>query len=319
MKKHILITGGAGFIGSHLTDALVQRGYEVTVLDKKSPAESLYVHPDAGVLRIDLTHPEAMALVKALAPDVIVHLAANANVAKSVADPAMDAEINYLATVRLLETAKDLGVEKFIFTSTGGALSSEHTVLPTPEDRPAEPLSPYARHKLASEQMGAFYAKTHGLPFVALRPANVYGPRQSPTQGEANVIATFAERMQKNEQTVVNGTGLLTRDYVYIDDVVRAIVLALENEDTLGIFNIGSGTETTVLDIHRLVAKASGYPAAPVHGPAAKGEPQRSCLDITKANTVLGWRPTVRLEDGIERTVAWVGRENTKPVAIEAA
>lgn len=312
MKQHILVTGGAGFIGSHLVDALIQRDYEVTILDIKTAEERRHVHPDAGIMEVDLRTTTALDLVKALEPDVIVHLAANANVAKSVADPSMDAEINYLASVRLLDIAKDLGVKKFIFASTGGALSSEETRLPTPEDQPSTPLSPYAKHKLATEKVGAFFADAHGLPFMALRFANVYGPRQCATLGEANVIATFAERMIACQPTSINGTGKQTRDYVYIDDVVRAILLSLEANEKTGIYNIGSGTETSVTELHNKLSKLTGYAAAPEQKPAAPGEPQRSCLDVNKAWNVLGWSPTVSLDKGLVTTVDWYTRNRAE-------
>lgn len=312
MQQHILVTGGAGFIGTHLVDALVSRGYEVTVLDKKTAAERAFVHPDAGIIQADITRPDTMSLVKALAPDIIVHLAANANVAKSVADPVMDAEVNYLATARLLETAKDMNVKSFVFASTGGALSSEETTLPTPEHQPAAPLSPYAKHKLASEAIGDFYHKNDGLPFLALRFSNVYGPRQSATMGEANVIATFASRMANDEATSVNGSGNQTRDYVYIDDVVDAILRSLERTHADTPINIGSGIETSVNEIHEALRRITGSVILPTHKPAPKGEPMRSCLDITKAERMLGWKPTIPLEEGLKRTAAWYQSQTTR-------
>lgn len=313
MPRHILITGGAGFIGSHLADALLSRGETVTVLDIKGPEERLHVNPAARVIQADLTTPEAIEAVRALRPDIICHLAASANVAKSVAEPIMDGRINYLATAELLEAASRLGVRKFLFASTGGCLSSERVALPTPEHAAAPPLSPYAMHKLASERLGEFYRRERALDFVALRFANVYGPRQSPTFGESNVVATFAHRLTRGEPTAVTGDGRQTRDYVYIDDVVEACLRALEAEGLEGPLNVGSGRETDVLTLHRLIAEAAGSSAQPTPRPAAAGEPRRSCLDVRLIERRLGWKPMMPLEDGIKKTVAWHLAEATVP------
>ncbi len=310
MKQHILVTGGAGFIGTHLVDALISRNYQVTILDKKTKSERCFVHPKAGIIEADITKPQTMSLVKKLAPDVIIHLAANANVAKSVADPIADADLNYLATVRMLEVAKDMNVRAFIYASTGGALSSEETLLPTPEHLPANPLSPYAKHKLASEFMGEFYRKNFGLPFLALRFSNVYGPRQSATLGEANVIATFIRRMVNGEAASINGSGNQTRDYIYISDTIDAIILALETAHADTPINIGSGIETSVNEIHTAINAYMPISLAPVHKPAAKGEPMRSCLDITKAKRTLNWSPKISLAEGLQKTIAWQYQQN---------
>lgn len=305
MRKHVLVTGGAGFIGSHLVDALILRGFEVTILDIAAKADREYVNPGAKYLQADLTKPETIEMVKLLKPDIIYHLAANASVAKSVADPVMDYDINYAATVRLLDAAATIGVERFIFSSTGGALSSEYTVIPTPENAISKPLSPYAMHKLASEQMGEFYRLNRGVPFVALRFANVYGPRQTATFGEANVTATFAARMVANQETMINGTGRQTRDYVYVSDVIRACILLLDADTANGPYNVGSGIELDVLTIHRVMSKYSGYTQKPIMRPPQLGEPMRSCLDITKISDQLGWTPQVTFAEGIARTIDW--------------
>ena len=305
LKQHILVTGGAGFIGSHLVDALVLRGYDVTVLDKDAYAKIDTINSKAHVLNLDLTEPGTMEKIKFLKPDIMYHFAANASVAKSVKDPLFDFKINYNATAELLDVASKIGVKLFVFASTGGGLSSEYTVLPTPEHLICKPLSPYAIHKLASEQLGEFYRVEKGVPFVALRFANVYGPRQSVTNGEANIVATFADRMVKNEQTNINGTGRQTRDYVYVNDVIDACLRVLDRPHVLGPINIGSGMELNVLQIHQTMASYLGYEKVSEFRAASPGEPMRSCLDVSKAHALLGWSPRVTFADGIARTLEW--------------
>ena len=303
LKQHILVTGGAGFIGSHLVDALVLRGYDVTIIDNAVNERIDVINPKAHVLNLDLTEPGTMEKIAALKPDIIYHLAANAGVARSVKDPLFDQKINYAATADLLDVAARIGVKLFVFTSTGGALSSEHTVLPTPEHLACQPLSPYAMHKLASERLGEFYRSEKGVPFVALRFANVYGPRQSVTNGEANIIATFADRMVKNQITNINGTGHQTRDYVYVDDVIDACLRLLDTSKVVGPINVGSGIETSVLQIHHAMADYLGYEQSPEFRAASPGEPMRSCLDVSKALALLGWSPRTTFADGIARTL----------------
>ncbi len=311
-KLNILVTGGAGFIGSHLVDALLERGHEVTVIDIISPSTSLgagsnrrNLNPKARNVNADLTKTETIGIVEALAPDVIFHFAGNANVPKSVADPLFDMEINYVATARLLDAASKIGVRQFIFSSTGGGLSSEYTTLPTPENAVCKPLSPYTKHKLASEELGEFYCIHKGLPFVALRFANVYGPRQTPTCGEANVIATFAHKMVRNESIQVNGSGLQTRDYVYVDDVIAACLKVFDQPNIAGPLNVGSEHEINVATAARVMAQYLGYKIPVVKGPADTGASTRSCLDITKIRLTLGWQPATPFVEGIQRTLDW--------------
>ncbi|OGL74518.1 hypothetical protein A3E39_00660 [Candidatus Uhrbacteria bacterium RIFCSPHIGHO2_12_FULL_60_25] len=316
MKQHILVTGGAGFIGSHLVDALLQAGHEVTVIDILSDRNRGNLNPKARNVNADLTKLETIGIVEALAPDVIFHFAGNASVPKSVADPVMDMEINYVATARLLDVASKIGVKRFVFSSTGGGLSSEYTTLPTPENTPSRPLSPYVKHKLASEELGEFYCIHRGLPFVALRFANVYGPRQTVTCGEANVIATFAHKMVRNEPVQVNGNGLQTRDYVYVDDVIDACLMLLDQTNAAGPLNVGSEHEINVSTLHRVMAQYLGYRVPVIKGPADTGASSRSCLDITKIRMTLGWKPTTSIQDGLKRTLDWhreeVERERAK-------
>lgn len=305
MKQHILVTGGAGFIGSHLVDALLQRGHEVTVIDLISDRNRKNLNPKARNVNADLTRVDTMSLVEGISPDIIFHFAGNANVAKSVAEPIFDMEINYVATARLLDVAAKTGVRRFVFASTGGGLSSEYTTLPTPENAISKPLSPYAKHKLASEELGEFYCLHKGVPFVALRFANVYGPRQAPNCGETNVIATFAHKMARNEPTQVNGNGLQTRDYVYVEDVIEACLLVLEDPNAAGPLNVGSEHELNVLTIHRVMSQYTGYAHEPLKGPADVGAPMRSCLDIAKIRASLGWEPKTSIAEGLKRTLEW--------------
>ncbi len=308
MTQHILVTGGAGFIGSHLVDALVLHGYKVTVIDIITDLNRKHLNHFAYVINADLTQPKTIELIKRLKPDIIYHMAANASVAMSMQEPLLDLKLNYNVTADLLNVATQINVKLFVFASTGGGLSSEYTVLPTSEHLICKPLSPYAIHKLASEQLGEFYRMQGGLPFVALRFANVYGPRQTVTQGEANVIATFASRMQKNEMTQINGTGRQTRDYMYIDDAVAACLLLLEHQNILGPLNVGSGLETDVLTLHRLMAAYMDYTRKPVMHPALPGEQLRSCLDISKIRLLLEWTPKTTLAQGLAKTLEWTER-----------
>lgn len=305
MKQHILVTGGSGFIGSHLVDALLQAGHEVTVIDILTDRNHQNLNPKARNVNADLTHADTMSLVEALSPDIIFHFAGNANVAKSVAEPIFDMEINYVATARLLDVAARINVKRFVFASTGGGLSSEYTTLPTPENAISKPLSPYAKHKLASEELGEFYCLHKGVPFVALRFANVYGPRQAPNCGETNVIATFAHKMVRNEATQVNGNGLQTRDYVYVDDVVNACLMVLEDPNVAGPLNVGSEHELNVITLHRAMSQYTGYAQKAQKGPADVGAPMRSCLDIAKIRMSLGWEPATSIADGLTRTLEW--------------
>ncbi len=306
MTKRIFVTGGAGFIGSHLVDALILRGYDVTVVDVVTEANVANINPRAQVVNADLTKLETIARLKTLQPDILFHFAANASVSRSVKDPMFDFKINYNATAELLDMASKIGVDLFVFASTGGGLSSEYTLLPTPEHAIGKPLSPYAIHKLASEQLGEFYRLEKGVPqFIALRFANVYGPRQTVTQGEANVIATFADRMVKNLPTNINGTGRQTRDYVYVDDVVEACLNVLDRPHVIGPINIGSGTEMSLWSVHRMTASYLGYTEEPVMCPALSGEPMRSCIDVSRARALLDWKPRTSFATGIAKTIEW--------------
>ncbi|TAK05316.1 NAD-dependent epimerase/dehydratase family protein [Patescibacteria group bacterium] len=307
----ILVTGGAGFIGSHLVDALVARGHRVTVLDNLSTGNRGNVHSKARFVRADVASPAAERLVKRLKPDVIYHLAAQKDVRLSVNDPLADARVNVLGLLTLVRGALAAGgVKRFIFTSTGGAIYGGADVLPTPEEYPARPLSPYGASKLASELYLSSYRLTGLLPFVSLRLSNVYGPRQSP-QSEAGVVAIWTGALAAGKRPIVYGDGKQTRDFVYVSDVVRALLAALR-KGAYGTFNVGTGEETSVNTLLRMLRAVMGSDVKPVYAPMRSGEERRSVLAVGRARRMLGWKPQVSLERGIAKTVAWHARASAR-------
>jgi UDP-glucose 4-epimerase len=295
-----LVTGGAGFIGSHITDALLDAGHTVMVVDDLSRGRREQVNPAATFVALDITS-EALAGVFAEAhPDVVFHAAAQIDVRESVRDPLHDADVNVVGTVNVLRAAVDAGARRVIFASSGGAIYGDTDVLPTPEEHPCRPESPYGTAKLCAEAYGGTFSRQSGLEFVGLRYANVYGPRQDP-HGEAGVVAIFATRLVRGNAVVINGDGAQTRDYVHVHDVVRANLAAVDGP--AGVYNIGTGVETDVNTLYRMLAAASGVSAAAEHGPAKPGEQRRSCLDTTAAREHLGWNATVSFADGVQSTV----------------
>jgi UDP-glucose 4-epimerase len=298
-----LVTGGAGFIGSHVADALVERGHTVHVLDDLSSGTRWKV-PDAATLHVmDIRADDAADLVADLAPDVLVHHAAQMDVRQSVADPAFDADVNIRGFLNLMEAGRTSGLRKVIFASTGGAIYGEPDYTPQDEDHPLRPLSPYGVAKLATERYLYFYQQQYGLDTVSLRYANIYGPRQNP-HGEAGVVAIFTKAMLAGGQPVINGDGEQTRDYVYVGDVVRANLAALDYDGS-GVFNVGTGRETSVNELFRVLRDATGADVAEEHGPGKPGEQQRSVLGYETSAEELGWTPQVSLQDGLGRTVDW--------------
>ena len=289
-----LVTGGAGFIGSHLVDALLERGDAVAVVDDLSNGRRERV-PDGVALHVaDIAAIGPVA--EAERPDVIFHLAAQVDVRKSVADPAFDAHVNVAGTAAVLEAARVSGARRVLLASTGGALYGEDVPLPTPEDSPLAPYSPYGASKAAAETYLALYTRLFGLSTMALRFGNVYGPRQDP-HGEAGVIAIFAGAAVEGRTVTIYGDGTQTRDYVYVGDVVAGF-LAAADSDATGAVNIGTGVETAVLDLVTAIGVAAE------HRPARTGEVARSCLDVERADDVLDWRAKVPLGEGLERTLA---------------
>lgn len=304
-----LVTGGAGFIGSTLVDRLLDDGHEVVVLDDLSRGrrENLAAAESTGRLRLvvgEVTATDLDALLADTAPEVVFHLAAQIDVRASVADPAHDAEVNVLGTVRLAEAARKAGVRKVVFTSSGGSIYGEPTSFPVAETAPVNPLSPYAAGKVAGEIYLETFRNLYGLDCSHIAPANVYGPRQDP-HGEAGVVAIFAQRLLAGEPTRVFGSGSNTRDYVYVDDVVAAFVAASGAAGGGMRFNIGTGVETSDRGLHTLVAAAAGAADAPEFAPVRLGDVARSSLDATRAREVLGWYPRVDIAEGVRRTVEY--------------
>jgi len=299
----ILVTGGAGFIGSHVVEAYLAAGHEVLVVDSLSSGKRGNLPSKARFEELDLRDKGLAGLCGKFRPQVVCHQAAQVDVRRSVADPVFDAEVNILGMLNLLDAARAGGATKFVFASSGGAIYGEQAVFPAPETHPQSPCSPYGVSKLAGEKYLGYYRQVYGLPFVALRYANVYGPRQDPF-GEAGVVAIFASKLLRGEQPVINGDGLQTRDYVFVADVARANLLALRPEVS-GAFNIATGRETTVVELFQELRRLIGSECPEAHGPAKAGEQRRSVLDARLAAGRLGWRPEVDLSQGLAQTVAW--------------
>ncbi len=296
-----IVTGGAGFIGSHVVEALLARGDEVHVLDDLSKGRRENV-PAGAVLHVaDIRDPDAV--FDDVQPEAVLHLAAQADVRVSVERPAFDAEVNVVGTVRIAEAARRHGAQ-IVFASTGGAIYGECEG-PAPEEAPRLPLAPYGASKLCGEEYLATYNRLYGTRHVSLRFGNVYGPRQEP-HGEAGVVAIFMGLLRDGGTPRIFGDGRQTRDYVFVGDVARAVLAALGQDG--GVFNIGTGIETSVLDLYAAIQAASGIERAPEHAPPRLGELERSVLDVSLAERVLGWRPETSLADGLAETWRWVQR-----------
>jgi UDP-glucose 4-epimerase len=306
-----LVTGGAGFIGSNLVDALLARGERVVVVDDLSTGRranlDAAIQQGAELHELDVCDAGALgALFERERPQLVFHLAAQIDVRRSVADPAADARVNVEGTINVLAAAHAAGARRLVYSATGGAVYGEAEQVPTPEDAPAQPLAPYGQAKLAGEGYCALFDRLHGLSTVALRYANVYGPRQDPL-GEGGVIAIFCGCFAEGRTPTIYGDGEQTRDYVYVGDVVAANLRAAELE-VGGSINIGTGVETSVLElVEAFRGLDDGASFEPVHAPARAGEVLRSCLDAVRAGELLGWTPQVSLGDGLRRTLATVG------------
>jgi UDP-glucose 4-epimerase len=292
-----IVTGGAGFIGSHLVNALVARGDEVTVLDNLSSGRREHLNETAEFAEGDIRDVEAVREAFARArPEVVFHLAAQADVRVSVEQPDFDADVNVVGTLRILEAAREHGAQ-VVFASSGGAIYGECEG-PAPEEAPRLPLAPYGTSKLAGEEYLGTYNRLHGTGHASLRYGNVYGPRQDP-HGEAGVVAIFFGRLANGQELRIFGDGRQTRDYVYVQDVVAA-TMAAQGHD--GVFNVGTGVETSVVDLADACLRAAGVEAETVFAPARLGELQRSVLDPTRAHQVLGFRSATSLDDGLAAT-----------------
>lgn len=306
--RNALVTGGAGFIGSHVADALIAEGWTVTVLDNLSSGKREQVPAKARFVEADIRSPEAAACIRDGAFDLVCHLAAQIDVRKSVTDPKFDVDVNIGGSVNLMSAVHASGRKtRFIFASTGGAVYGDFVQPPNLETYAKDPESPYGIAKFAAELYLAYYARVHGLDYVSLRFANVYGPRQDP-HGEAGVVAIFCGRLLKGTPLTVFGDGGQTRDYVYVGDVARAHVLAAglapippgKVDDRA--FNLGTQQETSVVDLARILMAAAKKSVPLEHAAPRPGEQRRSVVSIQKARNGLGWSPQVSLEDGLRRT-----------------
>lgn len=306
----IAVTGGAGFIGSHIVDAYIAEGHDVVVLDNFSTGKKDNINKQASVEKVDIT--DAAKIKKIFEKekfDIVNHHAAQANVRVSVDDPVHDASINILGSINVYEAARYTGVKKIIFASSGGAVYGEQRYFPADEKHPKRPYSPYGVSKHANEKYLVYYKMVYGVEDVILRYTNVYGPRQNPL-GEAGVVAIFTEKLLKNEQPIINGDGTQTRDYVYVDDIVKANVLALSDK-AHGIYNCSTGVEYSVNTIFQLLKLRTMSNCKVVHGPAKVGEQKRSVCSHRKIEKSLGWKPEYDVEKGIGKTVEWF-RANMK-------
>jgi len=311
----ILVTGGAGFIGSHVVDAYVTAGHEVAVLDNMASGREDNVNPAARVYRADVRDRDAVqSAIASFKPEVVSHHAAQSEVPKSVADPGNDAAVNLVGGLNVLKAAVDNDVRKVIFSSTGGALYGEPDIVPADEDHPIRPLSPYGTSKFAFEQYLAMFQRTFGIQFTTLRYANIYGARQDFAAEEGRVVAIFAGRMIEGKPVTIDGDGNQSRDMLHVGDVAVANIAALEHGDG-GTYHISTGIPVTVNDLFRKLALLIEYKVEPRFGPARKGDVYRIALDNARAAEQLGWQPRILLEEGLRLTVQYFRTQITRLTA----
>ena len=297
----IIVTGGAGFIGSNAADRFIQEGHEVTIIDNLSTGMESNVNKKAKFYKVDIRSAVIGKIFEKTSPVVLCHHAAQIDVRKSTDDPIFDADVNILGSLNLLNACVKHKVKKVIFASTGGAIYGEQDYFPADEKHPARPLCPYGVTKLTIEKYLHFYRETHGIEHVCLRYANVYGPRQNPF-GEAGVVAIFAESLLSGKKAVIFGDGKRTRDFVFVDDVVQANLLALDYPKS-DVFNIGTGIETDINSIFRILREITGSKQKEIHAPLKPGEQERSVLDYSKAQRLLKWKPKCEISEGMAKTV----------------
>lgn len=300
----IMVTGGAGFIGSHVVELFVSKGYEVVILDDLSTGRASNLHPAAKFYQMDIRDPKVREVFAIERPDFISHHAAQMDVRRSVAQPLFDADVNILGSINLIECAKEFGVKHFVYISTGGAVYGEPERLPCDENHPINPICQYGASKHTVEHYLYMYHVNYGLNYTVLRYPNVFGPRQDP-HGEAGVVAIFTGKMLLGEPVIINGDGEQTRDFVYVGDCAQANYLALTVEHQPGIYNIGWGRPTSINEIFTNLAKITNYTLPVPNGPAKVGETRHIYLDASKANRELGWAPTMSLEEGLRETVEY--------------
>ncbi len=303
-----LVTGGAGFIGSHLVDALISEGHRVTVMDDLSNSSTKYLNDGADFRQANILDLQELKKgFEFCSPSFVFHLAAHASVSESVRDPQYDAQVNILGTINVLELCKEFKVNRLVFSSTGGALYGEPKYLPADEDHPTHPLSPYGASKLAAEAFIESISSLSGMNYSILRYGNVYGPRQSP-YGEAGVVAIFIDALLRGESPMIFGDGLHQRDYVYVEDVVKANLLSLQSSGNEK-FNIGTNSSTSVKDIYDLVSRALDSKTPAIYKDERIGDVRSIYLNSDRANEKLKWKPTIDIDNGIKRTVEWMRSE----------
>jgi len=302
-SKKILVTGGAGFIGSHLVDELIKEGHKVVVIDNLASGKKENLNPKIKFYKIDICNPKIFNIFKKEKPDFVFHFAAHIKARESIKKPISDAKVNILGSLNVLENCRKFNVKKIIFASSGGEIYGAAKKIPTPEDYITRPISPYGISKLTIEKYLDSYYRLFGLPYISLRYGNVYGPRQN-QNSEAGVVAIFTNKILRNKQLFIHGDGNQTKDYIFIEDAIRATILSFE-KDFKGILNIGTGKETSVLEIFHKIKQLTERQVKEKHVPFPLGGFRRGCLSIQKTKKELNWKPNYTLEEGIKKTVEW--------------
>lgn len=301
---NVLLTGGAGFIGSNIVDLLIENGYGVLIIDNLSSGKKENLNKKAKFYKLDICNQNLKKIFKKEKPEFVIHQAAQVNVRKSILNPEFDANVNISGSINLLECCKNFNVKKVVYASSGGAIYGEPQYLPADERHPINPISPYGASKHAVEHYLELYRQNFGIDYISLRYSNVFGPRQDPF-GEGGVIAIFIGKFLRNKQPVIFGDGNQTRDFVYVGDIASANLISLEKEMNKRIFNIGTGIETSVNEIYKKLKNILNSKIEPIHRDAIKGEVGRIYLDIHLAEKELGWKPETSLEDGLKKTIEW--------------
>lgn len=301
----ILVTGGAGFIASHIADAFLKAGHEVLVVDNLSTGSRANLPTAARFVEVDIASPEIRDVVEEFRPEIVDHHAAHADVRESVADPSHDARVNILGTIGLIAASVDAGVRKFIFASSGGAIYGDPEAMPIDETHPPRPISPYAASKAAGEVYLETFSRVHGLDYTILRYPNIYGPRQHPYTEEGQVVALFGRMMLEGREPTIFGDGEQQRDFLYVGDVVDANLRALES-GSRGTFNLGHGVGVSVNQLVEALRPLTGYTGEVGYAPARPGEVYRIALNASRAREGLGWTPRTPLEEGLRQTVEWL-------------
>jgi len=300
----VLVTGGAGFIGSNVADGLLEKNYKVVIVDDLSNGRKENLPKEAKFYKCDIRDKKLYSILKEEKPDILIHNAAQLSVRISVENPLMDADINIMGGLNVINACHTYNVDKIIFASSGGTVYGEQKYFPADEEHPTSPISPYGVAKLATEKYLYYFYKNYGLKYISLRYANIYGPRQDP-YGEAGVVAIFSSKILEGKNPTINGDGLQTRDYVYVGDVVDINLKVIESDFT-GPLNVGTGRETTVVELFNILKEVSGKDdIEEIHGPPKEGEQRRSQLSYKLAKKALGWQPKVSIEEGLKLTYDW--------------